>query len=898
MTRRTLCIAATLRALATLFVICLAHSIPAGAQSHDRRLSWEQMQPLFPADARIQSAARIGRRTLAVWGAATGDDKAIRTVLWMQMLVDDVPTGDPTRLTSSEAMPANYVQVVASAGRFVVAWNDRRSGGLYPYMCTIDTLGVASPETALCGEGPIVRPGIFVNPTAQGMVVLWTDSANARSVLIQPLDSSGAAGPCRLLGRGTLYGIRPLGGASRLVMLDRGAEPLMFLDGNGEVASVHIPSADLRGPYHLAANGSIVVMHGEDIAIYASPLDSLPLRTVHPPLPANAIRPTLLCSLDSAGLLRCTYNALGPGTLTFGTTTGMLFMLLRETAPGVFAEPTERSRFNTYEGHHCESLTASLISVAVQRVCGNRYALYHKIHINSIWDCTSIPGSDASFNVQFNMLVDGEQAGYLYGSDTSCAETPDVRVERIHNAHASIVDVSTAAGHVRLEVPLDMGYLNTPQLSPALIAENGLVRIAWLSRGERSSAFLTPWSALNGAGGVVAELPFEYVVPNQALTGESRPILAMASHGFLVKTARFWKAAVDSIHSVDSQEHRFFVPSPDGWREVLQIGATGRVPVPRIAPPGFVADREEKLIGYGWDGDNGQIASFGVAAVDFGGARMWRADTIMQAMTDPYVIPVANDEYLAIDATSMRRFRRDSLVAQKTLSAMPGAACTPLLGSRFLRWSRSGDSVLMTLYDSAGTPLRGPRTVVITADSVPPSVVQNPADSGLVFVYGGGRGAMMAAVDKDLNVLWSRSYLSETREAVGHAVGVFSGDTLFGAWEDYRDGAASIYGRVIVLHTRAAVDAELDGGVGLADGVAAVAPNPLRGRAIVSLRRPARKAGLLRVIDLYGTVMAEHHVEPGMSAVDLDLSGLPSGLYVVCLSGGGARDRMKIVVSR
>ena len=83
--------------------------------------------------------------------------------------------------------------------------------------------------------------------------------------------------------------------------------------------------------------------------------------------------------------------------------------------------------------------------------------------------------------------------------------------------------------------------------------------------------------------------------------------------------------------------------------------------------------------------------------------------------------------------------------------------------------------------------------------------------------------------------------------------------------------------------------------------VTSVYPVPARDRAVVVVANPSPQPVHLEVFDVRGRRVARgerHFLEPGRREVDLDTSGLSSGLYMVVVSAGGVRESVAVVVVR
>src|SRR5688500_6197342 len=99
--------------LLSILLPLLAGGAAAIAQGPDRKISIDPWQMVLGDDARIESAAAIGSRTLVVWGSSrAGVDRQAHNVLYMQMFEGRIPLGEPHLLTSFDAEPSGHLQVI------------------------------------------------------------------------------------------------------------------------------------------------------------------------------------------------------------------------------------------------------------------------------------------------------------------------------------------------------------------------------------------------------------------------------------------------------------------------------------------------------------------------------------------------------------------------------------------------------------------------------------------------------------------------------------------------------------------------------------------------------------------------------------------------------------------
>ncbi len=77
-----------------------------------------------------------------------------------------------------------------------------------------------------------------------------------------------------------------------------------------------------------------------------------------------------------------------------------------------------------------------------------------------------------------------------------------------------------------------------------------------------------------------------------------------------------------------------------------------------------------------------------------------------------------------------------------------------------------------------------------------------------------------------------------------------------------------------------------------------LSPNPTTDGATIRFEQPLQRAATLVVCDARGQNMTSRTLPPGTQATWLDISGWPSGIYMVRVSGPGAAQGARLVVGR
>lgn len=141
--------------LRVIFSLAVALVIPCARMlSQDIRLSPEPTTTILSVDNRTVAAARIDSVTLIVWGTHIRGKapNTVKNVLRTQIVRDTGLVDSSRILHSVAAYPSTYRKVFALHDRFLLLWDDRRSGTYELYAQVIDTTGRAVGEEVAIGE--------------------------------------------------------------------------------------------------------------------------------------------------------------------------------------------------------------------------------------------------------------------------------------------------------------------------------------------------------------------------------------------------------------------------------------------------------------------------------------------------------------------------------------------------------------------------------------------------------------------------------------------------------------------------------------------------------------------------------------------------------------------------
>jgi hypothetical protein len=108
-----------------------------------------------------------------------------------------------------------------------------------------------------------------------------------------------------------------------------------------------------------------------------------------------------------------------------------------------------------------------------------------------------------------------------------------------------------------------------------------------------------------------------------------------------------------------------------------------------------------------------------------------------------------------------------------------------------------------------------------------------------------------------------------------------------------------IYTTSVTLDRQGVAGEPVPDGSGLI--VVAVAPNPVRGAAVVSVTLPTSSTVIMRIVDAAGRVVrtvTEGDLSAGESLLRLNTSGLTAGVYVLQVEAGGERVSRRLTIAR
>ncbi len=899
--------------LAILAFLLLAISGVRGQQS-DIRLSGDIPRPVLPADAQIQAADSIGDLALVVWGstvAQTGG--APRNVLVMQIVRGNVPLGTPAVLTSPEARPSGFVQVLAIGGRFMVLWNDRREGPLQAYLRRVGDDGSLSAEEMLDGDA-IAPQGAAWGTRAGGYDLLWNSSngtirgrrADADATFAEAARTIAAGSFARALSPAALPGT---------TLLDRGAAGWLILSGNDSLRSF---TSTL--PYHVGSDGSLRTIEGNRLHHFAWLADLQPLRSVAIPVPDTALAGSILVGRDPAGRPLVTYTVLRQRNIG----TDFIFTYLQpyaivETAPGIFSAPEPAGAgaevlFTT----SCHTVSVAADSVRIERSCMNRYLVSLHLRISTTAPEGCSPPADTWQETISQVFADSvlfsPSQRYPYGNYDPCAPIPPVTVLRLASDSASMVAFARDSAAIRLRAPAAMQNVNIPEVDPALAKEGTTILVGWRTTGSTPSATAGIWNRAGEGMSTLERLPLGEISDasirtlgsSLRLATEDRSSLAGSGGGGAILEAKTHLRGEFPEYAAEWDDAAYYRLGSSGWQKVNISMSSAAEATSSMLSVKYNPDEKTTLLaiqrtspatGYSWT----QLILW-----DSLGGEVWRGDSVpwVEGLTPQYM-PLRDSQSVVAYLGGMQYINGTELRERGTTAGLRQGGYAPFikLYGEFLAQPYeifSRGIILEIIGPDFTIPATSPPLQFLETLPAPPfdmlALLQHPLDSSLIFLYGDSAGVHMDLFNRELIPQRSGVTISATTGFAGELSALMHGDSLFVTWSDTRNGVADIYGRAIRLNGTSGVAAPHVAGTALHGLRVAAAPNPAAGSVLFSWEAAAsdQEAAFL-ITDMLGNRVAQFTAPAGAGELRWDCSLLPPGAYHVTVAAGNRRGICKLV---
>jgi hypothetical protein len=219
--------------------------------------------------------------------------------------------------------------------------------------------------------------------------------------------------------------------------------------------------------------------------------------------------------------------------------------------------------------------------------------------------------------------------------------------------------------------------------------------------------------------------------------------------------------------------------------------------------------------------------------------------------------------------------------------------------NQWLQWYRLSDTSQWSfnVADSSGHTIYTTRTLVFSGNPRNVFVTQNYPDKSIAIIWGSNGGVRATFLNQQLEPLAENVQVSTTTDSVSYPTGAYRNDTLFVAWEDYRNGGIpDVYGTAFTAPK--ASEVAVTGSSRKTMGAMTIAPNPAR--EIVRITLPEASSGVrVSVYDAMGRLRLQREISgEGIIAQELDVSGLPAGTYLARVTAKSGSFSSQFVVAR
>ena len=856
----------------------------------DRQLSARSEVILPNLDFRVQSAGRIGSRTLVVWGSTSADPVTNTgvNVLRMQILDGTRPLGAQRNLGDGVSAPALFAAVVAADNRFLVFFDDRRPDRPGLYMQSVDTGGVDIGEPVLVSQrllNPGFPPGFVVSGDPRSrFLILWPGTISAP----YPIYGRSIDGRGNLLGEEVHVGddlasvltLAEFPGA-RLLHFKR--SPSRLLHPDGRLDARPIESARLSLPHHIGPDSSLATLEGGTLRIYANIFDPAPARTVTIPQTVSSPQGTTVVTRNQLGQPQVIYLNM------IDSVEGYHFSFERITITATGVSPPERLDERRFQPDTTAGMKSSIVRMlgwTQTRGCNQSYTL--RTTLSYIVFLTVGHASRAE-NVGYVL----DENGALRRNDslvaTGCESVPEVPVLRLGKDTVSRVGVLLGGDTIPLEHRRSLATEQRAEQRPNIFERSGKLVTVWAygfpGSVEPDTAF---WRIVVMDGGFGTQPTIDathmergiaWPMPGAQLSTTGTSEVIPSSGG-------------DTLYSVRLTTH---TAAAAGWNATMGTIVRDAMPVAfRRDHATFDPNRREILAAASLIA-GGIVRHHTIFAIDEHGNLLWQIDSIAGVHQGAIALVPAGDlRFIVIAGRNATIYERENAAGSFAFAEQwDDARYQRLLGERFLRWHiEQGRRIAMEIYDLTGEKLES-GTIDLHAITGEPYLLEDPADSTLVILHA-AEGIRLSLLDHMLRPRIVDRIVSQARSGTLNPAGAFLDDTLNIVWEDHRNHEADIYGTWWHRSMASAVGLE----PAMPPAGISVLPNPVHGSAVIRLQSIATGSAELRLVDAIGGCVISRNLvlTPGTSEQTLELGGLPSGVYTLLLRGAFGQVSTRIIV--
>jgi hypothetical protein len=929
-------------AFLSLLVLSLIAAPALLAQQQDTRLSQGPRNFTMPADAAIQSAATLGRRTLVVFGTTTfAGDSSVINQLRMQMLRDSMADGEQRSLHGPDARPFGAVSVIGLQGAFLVLWNDRRPGAPGIYMRRVDASGAFLGGEEYFAEGSLKSDAsVFLAPITSGGLLFWTNVRDSSiEIHYRKVSPSGMLlGGIEILSPGELERVVSLESPGFTVVY-RVRHPPVIFDLNGDTLTDARWIDHLSHACYVNADSSVVEIQDTLLVCYRHVSDSIPLWTASigatgRPFPGDngtliSNLPGSIVSRDSAG----NYEVVWTQLFLYYPIEWNLYIRRMRVYPIADSVPTWLDRFSggDYGGPGAILGVGATVN-RQQRLCGN--TVRTDITVGWTYHLPNNGDHADQRSVAFIVTENGEYRGTRTppSGRVSCGSEAEYPLLQRTSAD-SVSRVVATIGTASVTLSATTAYLGNafPQLQPELGLVKGSIEASFREIRNTATVVLgrldysgsTPVTSLGSPslpGNVTALLGLEQL----HLPGILAARALARNSSYYPGHDPIWASLYYSI---------LYVATEQGWRQtqfrMADGGGHGYPPEDShfvYAPTGY--DPNTSTIVAGISMTAGAATDFtGLAA---GGDSLWSISFLSPDYLDTMIVPVSPGTLLLASGSRVRQVAGGTITHTWNL---------PLHGSpRFVRYYRTygpsflrveypagADSSLLLEKYSLDCQRMSAQQVSLPELLTEPRLVLRPEDSSVAVLASTRNGLFLEYLDANLNVQrplsgtgdLARVSLSRSTDSIRSGTGAFRGDTLWVAWEDHRNGNPDMYGNwwvvpktfrshgtngdtvwppdTTVAHD--STDALITGNGDVA--ITGLYPNPIHSYITVKFTTRTQGEVSMEIVDMLGRrigQIAGGTLHSGRYQWGMNCSGLAPGAYLVIMRSALGSDQRRVIV--